>query len=311
MTLTELRYLTVLGREQHFGRAAEACGVSQPSMSMAIRNLEKSLGVLLFERSKSGISPTDMGTQLIAQAGRVLAQVDAITALARADKDQLNGSLRLGAPASLAPYLFPPLIPQLRLMAPGLELALSEANTADLAQQLREGLLDAVLVTQPLATSEVVVQELYREPLVAVMPANHALAARRQLTAEDLSSQTLLLPPCGSCLRDQLLVLCPDAVGRPGSIDTSSLETLRHMVAIGLGVSLLPLSATASAVYSGLVARSLQPTPTRSVSLAWRTSFPRHKAIDLVRRAIQTCSWQFTTGQDDAQTGLLVDNNSW
>lgn len=313
MTLTELRYLVVLGQEQHFGRAADICGVSQPSMSMAIRNLETSLGVLLFERSKSGISPTAIGEQLIAQAGQVLAATDVITALAHADKDQLAGKLQLGAPASLAPYLLPQLIPQLRLMAPGLELVFSEANTRELGQKLRQGELDAVLITQPLAIAEVVIQELYQEPLVAIMPPFHSLAARRQLGLQELVGQTFVLPPRDTCLRDQLLGLCPQLAETACHLDSSSLETLRHMVAIGLGVGVLPMSATASAIYSsqGLVARPLQPALTRPVSLAWRASFPRHKAIDILRRAIQTCSWQFTTGQGEATTGLLVDNNSW
>lgn len=314
MTLTELRYLVVLGREQHFGRAADICGVSQPSMSMAIRNLETSLGVLLFERSKSGISPTALGEQLIAQAGRVLASAEHITALARADKDQLTGKLSLGAPSSLAPYLFPQLIPQLRLMAPGLELVFSEANTRELGLLLRQGTLDAVLLTQPLAAAaEVVIQELYQEPLVAIMPPFHSLAARHQLSLQELAGQTLVLPPIDTCLRDQLLALCPSLVEAAGHLEAGSLETLRHMVAIGLGVSILPMSATTSAIYSnqGLVTRPLQSAPARPVSLAWRASFPRHKAVDILRRAIQTCSWQFTTGQGDATAGLLVDNNSW
>jgi LysR family hydrogen peroxide-inducible transcriptional activator len=308
MTLTELRYLAVLGRERHFGRAAEICGVSQPSMSMAIRNLETSLGVLLFERSKSGISPTAMGEQLIAQAGRVLAEADAITTLVRADKDQLSGALRIGAAPSLAPYLLPQLVPQLRLVAPGLQPVFREADSAELGLLLRQGELDAVLMTQ----ADVVTQELYREPLVAIMPPSHSLAARQQLNLRELSIQPFVLPPEG-CLRDQLLALCPELVDAPNTLESSSLETLRHMVAIGLGVSLLPISATASTVYSsqGLVARPLQSAPSRCISLAWRASFPRHKAIDLLRRAIQTCSWQFTTGQGAGAAGLLVDNNSW
>lgn len=310
MTLTELRYLVALGQEQHFGRAAEACNVSQPSMSMAIRNLEASLGVLLFERSKSGISPTPMGTQLIAQAGRVVAEADAIRSLAKAGKDQLAGPLRLGAPASLAPYLFPQLIPQLSLTAPGLELLFSEENTAALSAQLRSGELDAVLVTQPMVTAEVVTQELYREPLLAILPPNHSLAARHQLGMQELIGQRFVLPPRNSCLRDQLASLWPPLAQAGGHLEASSLEMLRHMVAIGLGVSVLPMSA---AIYNdqGLVARPLQSAPTRAINLAWRASFPRHKAIDILRRTIQTCSWQFTTGQGAAGAGLLVDNNSW
>jgi LysR family hydrogen peroxide-inducible transcriptional activator len=197
-------------------------------------------------------------------------------------------------------------------MAPGLQPVFREADTVELGRLLRQGDLDAVLMTQPFIMTDVVTQELYHEPLVVIMPPVHSLAARQQLSLREVAVQPFILPPA-SCLRDQLLALCPELVDAPNTLESSSLETLRHMVAIGLGVSLLPISATTSAVYSsqGLVARPLQSAPSRAISLAWRASFPRHKAIDLLRRAIQTCSWQFTTGQGANAAGLLVDNNSW
>jgi LysR family hydrogen peroxide-inducible transcriptional activator len=315
MTLTELRYLVALAQEQHFGRAAELCCVSQPTLSMAIRKLEENLEVLLFERSKSGIRATSMGEQIIAQAQRIVAQADVITALAEADKDQLGGELKLGAILSLGPYLLPQLIPQLRLIAKSLRLDLYEGYTEDLRSKLRTGELDAILVSQPFSEQDVVTQDIYDEPLLLVMPPMHSLAAKSQISASDLNGQTFIVLKDGHCLREQMLEIFPQLQGNTAAniIESSSLETLRHMVAIGLGVSILPSSAAISSAYAAhaLTARPLQSAPTRKIALAWRASFPRHKAIDAVRRAIQTCSWQFTTAHNTNSQGLLVENRSW
>lgn len=314
MTLIELRYLVVLAQEQHFGRAAALCCISQPTLSMAIRKLEAQLGVLLFERSKSGIRATDMGVQIIAQAQRVVAQADAITALAQADQGQLSGDFNLGAIFSLGPYLLPQLIPQMRLLAGHLRLQTYEGYSADLRQKLANSSLDAIIVSLPFNEPDVVTQELYTEPLMLVMPASHSLASKAVISSQDLEGQSLLLLSEGHCLRDQVLAACSQlSIDATSSIETSSVETLRHMIAIGLGVSLLPSSAVASALYApqALAARPLISAPVRRLALAWRASFPRHKAIDLLRRAIQTCSWQFTTAIASEGQGLLVENQSW
>lgn len=313
MTLTELRYLVALAEQQHFGRAAEICCVSQPTLSMAIRKLEENLEVLLFERSKSGIRATTMGEQIIAQAQRIVAQADAITALAEADKDQLGGDLKLGAILSLGPYLLPQLIPQLRLIAKSLRLDLYEGYTEDLRNKLRAGELDAILVAQPFSEQDIVTQDLYYEPLLLVMPPMHSLAARNQISVNDLNGQTFIVLKDGHCLREQMLAIFPQLQNEGGAniIESSSVETLRHMVAIGLGVSVLPSSAAISSTAHALTARPLQSAPTRKIALAWRASFPRHKAIDAVRRAIQTCSWQFTTTHNTGDQGLLVENSNW
>ena len=311
MTLTELRYLVTLAQEMHFSRAAEHWGVSQPTLSMAVRNLEQNLGVLLFERSKSGIRPTAMGEQIIAQAQRVVAQADCIIALAEADKNQLSGDLKIGAIFTLGPYLLPQLISALKLIANQLSLSCYEGYNNDLRQKLRSSELDAILISKPFTEADVVTQEIYREPLQLVMPSNHALAAKKSIALDDLRGQSFLLLSEKQCLREQMLeVFEPSPNNR---VECSSLDTLRHMIAIGLGISILPSSAISSALFSSqvLVTRPLQTNPVRKVSLAWRASFPRHKAIDAVRRAIQFNSWDFTTAHDVNGSGLMVENQSW
>lgn len=311
MTLIELRYLVTLAQTRHFGRAAEQCNISQSALSMAVRKLEEDLGVLLFERNKSGIRATQMGEQIIAQAQRVVKQADVITALATADKDQLAGELRVGAIFTLGPYLLPQLIPSLKLIANQLSLNCYEGYNSDLRQKLRAGELDAILISQPFTEADILTQEVYSEPLQLVMPPNHALAAKKTIAIDDLKDQIFLLLSEKQCLREQMLAAFPAAVN--SSIECSSLDTLRHMIAQGLGISILPSSATSSALFSSqaLVTRPLQTQPKRKISLAWRASFPRHKAIDAVRRAIQACSWQFTTAHDNTGSGLLVENTSW
>lgn len=311
MTLIELRYLVTLAQTQHFGRAAAQCNISQSALSMAVRKLEDDLGVLLFERSKSGIRATQMGEQIIAQAQRVVSQVDVISALAAADKDQLAGELKIGAIFTLGPSLLPQLVPSLRLIASQLSLSCYEGYNSDLRQKLRAGELDAILISKPFVEADILTQEIYSEPLQLVMPLNHALAAKKMIAPDDLIGQTFLLLNEKQCLREQMLSLYPAALNN--SIECSSLDTLRHMIAHGLGISILPSSAISSALFSSqaLASRPLTNNPKRKISLAWRASFPRHKAIDAVRRAIHACSWQFTTGHDSVNSGLLVENDIW
>lgn len=311
MTLIELRYLVTLAQTRHFGRAAELCNISQSALSMAVRKLEDDLDVLLFERSKSGIRATQMGEQIIAQAQRVVSQADAITALAAADKDQLAGELKLGALFTLGPSLLPQLIPSLGLIANQISLSCYEGYNGDLREKLRSGELDAILISQPFTEADIVSQEIYSEPLQLVMPLNHPLAAKTTIGFNDLADQTFLLLSDKQCLREQMLAAYPAA--QSNSIECSSLDTLRHMIALGLGISILPSSATSSALFSAqaLSTRPLQGQPKRKISLAWRASFPRHKAIDAVRRAIQACTWQFTTAHDTSGSGLLVENANW
>jgi LysR family hydrogen peroxide-inducible transcriptional activator len=316
MTLIELQYLVTLGDALHFGRAAARCYVSQPTLSMAIRKLESDLGVQLFERNKSGIQITNMGQQIIAQAKQVIDRTLTIKALAEAAKDQFSGTLSIGIIPTLAPYLLPSLLPQLRLMASKLHLQTNEANNKELLKKLRAGELDVVLVSQPFSGPDVLTQDFFDEPLIILMPHKHPLAARQILRPIDLKGQEFLLLPEGYCLRDQVLdIFSPLAENdRPAFIETCSMETMRNMVAAGLGIAIVPASAASSTLYvSNLITTRFftAPAPTRTIALAWRASFPRHKIIDVLRNAVQICTWQFTTAPDNAGQGLLVENGNW
>ncbi len=316
MTLVELHYLVSLAEERHFGRAAARCHVSQPALSMAVSQLEKEWGVTLFERSKSGVLVTTSGQQVIAQARKVLASAVAIKSLADSSRNQLNGTLAIGVIPTLAPYLLPALVPQLRMLACELSVRIVEDNTEVLQQKLRSGLLDAVLISHYFRESDILTQDLFEEPLVVMMPVKHALASRQTIWPFDLRGQDFFLLGEGHCLRDQILSIFSSLadIDLPTYINISSSETLRNMVAAGLGVTVAPLSAANSALYAptALTVRPFaMPAPVRKISLAWRASFPRHKLIDLLRNAVQSCSWQFTTAHENSSRGLLVENSNW
>lgn len=300
MTLTELRYIVTLAQEQHFGRAAERCFVSQPTLSIAVKKLEDELGVALFERTKSRVQPTPLGEQIVAQAHLVLEQTAAIKDLAEAGKDQLSSPLAVGAIYTIGPYLLPQFIPHLQQMAEKMPLYIEEGYTATLRKKLRNGELDVIIVALPFVESDVVTQPLYDEPFVVLLPRHHPLAAKEAIDPLDLNSEKLLLLGEGHCFRDQVLTTCANITGNGdestsnvrNAAEGSSLETLRHMVASGLGITIVPQSAARSELYSSdvLVTRPfIDPAPSRTVALAWRASFPRHKAIDALRKAIQLC----------------------
>lgn len=303
MTLTELRYVVTLAREKHFGRAAERCHVSQPTLSVAVKKLEDELGVPLFERSKSSIRVTETGQRIIEQAQRVLDQVGVIRDMAQDGKNQLNSPLKVGAIYTIGPYLFPHLLPELRRAAPDMPLYIEENYTANLRQKLRHSELDAIIVALPFDEPEVVTLPLYDEPFVVLLPAGHHLAEEAELTPKQLAEEQLLLLGPGHCFRDQVLESCPplveavtsraDASESPALVtEGSSLETIRHMVASGLGITVLPLSAATAMQYweDILVVRPFaQPVPFRTVALAWRVTFPRPKAIDMLRLSAGQC----------------------
>jgi LysR family hydrogen peroxide-inducible transcriptional activator len=303
MTLTELRYVVTLAREKHFGRAADVCHVSQPTLSVAVRKLEDELGIALFERSKSRIRVTESGRGIIEQAQRVLDQVGLIRDMAQNGKNQLGSPLKVGAIYTVGPYLFPHLLPEIRRAAPDMPLFIEENYTADLRRKLRQSELDAIIVALPFTEPEVVTLPLYDEPFVVLLPSNHPLTREKALTAEQLAQEQLLLLGPGHCFRDQVLQSCPPlektlsrhpSQGHKPAIVTegSSLETIRHMVASGLGITVLPLSAATAMEYREdiLTVRPFEsPVPYRSVALAWRVTFPRPKAIDVLSLAAGQC----------------------
>jgi LysR family hydrogen peroxide-inducible transcriptional activator len=299
MTLTELRYIVTLAQEQHFGRAAERCFVSQPTLSIAVKKLEEELGVALFERSKSRVQTTPLGDQIVTQAQLVLEQTAAIKDIASAGKDQLSSPLHVGAIFTIGPFLFPHFIPELQNIAPEMPLYVEEGYTATLRQRLRKGELDAIIVALPFTEPDVVTQPLYDEPFVVLMTADHPLSKLDTISPNDLDGHDVLLLGEGHCFRDQVLEACPNL--QPSlenrshtrtAAEGSSLDTLRHMVASGLGITILPMSAAVAPQYSTtmMVTRPFaDPAPSRTVALAWRASFPRHKAIDVLRLAINQC----------------------
>ncbi len=300
MTLTELRYVVMLAKEQHFGRAAERCFVSQPTLSIAVKKLEDELGVALFERTKSRVQPTPIGESVVQQAQRVLEEASTIKDLATQGKDQLSSPLSVGAIFTIGPYLIPHVIPQLQKLAPQMPLVIEEGYTATMRKRLRNGELDVIIVSLPFSEPDVVTQSIYEEDFVVLMPAKHPLSKKTRITGADLEKENVLMLGEGHCFRDQILESCPNlresVEDNKSNVRTaaegSSLETLRHMVASGLGITILPQSAALTSQYSqrALVTRPFtKPGPTRTVALAWRASFPRHKAIDALREAIQSC----------------------
>lgn len=324
MTLTELRYIVALASEQHFGRAAERCNVSQPTLSIAVKKLEDELGVTLFERGKQGVLVTPLGQRIVAMASDVLEKTAEIRDVAATDSDQLTGPLALGTLPTIGPYLLPQFIPLLQEMAPHLPLYVEEATQAALVAKLRNGELDAILVTAPCNESDIVTQELFDEPFVLLMPARHRLASAHAVDATDLDPAELLLLDEGHAFREQVLAAFPhlrpnDAhlLAKRGPIRGSTLETLRHMVASGLGVTILPQAAAHIPLYAPnlLVTKPFtEPVPKRTLALAWRVSFPRHKAIDVLRRAIQASSaayWNYNTAREPEASGVLVENRDW
>ena len=296
MSLNQLRYIVTLAQEQHFGRAAERCHVSQPTLSIAVKKLEEELGIALFERSKTQVNPTPLGEKVINQAQLVLEQAAAILEISSSGKDQLSSPLHIGAIFTIGPYLFPKLVPELRSIATKMPLFVEEGFTATLRQRLRKGEVDAIVVALPFTEADVVTQPLYEEPFVVLLPANHPLAEHEAISEDMLYEENVLLLGEGHCFRDQVLEACPSLQkqelnsGRMlTATEGSSLETLRHMVASGLGITVLPQSATLNMHYApGLLVTKpfVDPAPKRTVALAWRGSFPRLKAIDAVRQAI-------------------------
>lgn len=295
MTLTELKYLITLEEERHFGRAADKCNVSQPTLSVAIKRLEEELGVIIFERNKNTLQITPTGEKLVKQAQEVLNQAAMVKEIALEGKSQLNSPLRLGAIYTLGPYLLPHLVPLLQKSTPEMPLYIEEGYTAVLRKKLRSGELDAILVALPFTEPDVVTRPLYDEPFELLLPNNHPWAKEKEVAIDKLPNEKLLLLGEGHCFRDQVFEACPALeknLNDPKQnliSEGGSLETIRHMVASGLGITVLPSSALGMHSYAPdlLITRPFTaPAPKRSVALAWRASFPRPKAIDALIEAV-------------------------
>ena len=294
MTLTELRYIVAVARERHFGRAAEACFVSQPTLSVAVKKLEEELDVKLFERGSSEVSVTPLGDEIVRQAQAVLEQAAAIKEIAKRGKDPLAGPLRLGVIYTIGPYLLPDLVRATIARVPQMPLILQENFTVKLLDMLRTGELDCAILAEPFVDTNLAMAPLYEEPFMVAVPKSHPLAQRKAITAEELKRETMLLLGSGHCFRDHVLEVCPefarfssDAEGIRKSFEGSSLETIKYMVAAGMGVTVVPrLSVPPEPQpYVEYIPFEGAP-PTRRVVLVWRRSFTRYEAIAALRNAI-------------------------
>src|SRR5690348_5066324 len=292
VTLTELRYVVALAQERHFGRAAQKCFVTQPTLSLALAKLEDELGVKLFERNKNEVLVTSRGQAIVEQARRVLDEVNKIPHLARGGQDQLAGPLRLGAIPTIGPYLLPDLVPILRKRAPAMPLVIEENLTGNLAPMLRDGELDVVIIALPFAVPGVKTRVVYEEPFSVVVPEGHRWEQRKAVKPGELAGENLLVLNAGHCFRDQVMEACPGQpnTALPEGRAGSSLETIRNMVASGLGVSVLPASALTSRYATRMlrVVPFTTPVPSRHVALAWRASFDRPAAVQVLAEAIRS-----------------------
>jgi len=289
MTLNELRYIVAVAQERSFGRAAAKCFVSQPALSVAIQKLEEELGAQLFERGKSEVSVTPVGERVVEQAQLVLEEAARIRELARAGRNQLVGPFKLGVIYTVAPYLLPDLIPALRVRAPEMPLELEENLTEVLETELKSGRLDAAIIALPFAPPGVATVFLYEEPFQVVVPTGHKWTKRKSVHPDELVGEHAILLNVGHCFRDQVLDACPELNRQDvPTARTNSLETVRNMVASGLGVSVLPRDALTPKYHSSLVVPVpfARPAPSRRVALAYRKSFPRPQAIEALRAAI-------------------------
>ena len=298
MTLTELRYIVAVARERHFGRAAESCFVSQPTLSVAIKKLEEELGVALFERGPGEVTVTAIGQRVVEQAQRVLEEASHIKELALAGSDPLAGTLRLGAIYTIGPYLLPKLIPILRRAAPAMQLLIQENFTHKLGEALKQGEVDVIVIALPFSEPGIATRPVYDEPFMVAVPQGHAWEKKKNVSAEELTRESLLLLGEGHCLRDQVLDICHAVSRSPHrshlarALEGGSLETIRQMVASGVGITVLPATSLAAGGGANDLIRIrpfAKPVPERRVALAWRKSFPRPQAIEALRQAILAC----------------------
>jgi len=278
MNLRALNYLVKLAELQHFSKAAEACFVSQPTLSTQIRKLEDELGVQLVERAPRHVQLTPIGKEIAERARHVLRDIEQIRSAARRSRDPETGTLRLGIFPTLAPYLLPHVVPGIRRRFPQLKLQLSEEKTSEILRLLEIGELDAALMALPIDDDSLENEVLFEEPFLLAMPLNHPLADQAEIHLRDLIDSELLLLEDGHCLRDQALEVCALAGARERvDFHATSMETLRQMVAAEVGVTLMPVMAVKPPIpETGNIA--LRPfvdsSPSRTIGLFWRKSSP-------------------------------------
>lgn len=300
MTLTELRYIVAVAKEKQFCKAAKSCFVSQPTLSLGIKKLEEELGVVLFERKHQELVITPIGEKIIAQAERALQEVKSIKELAQHNHDPLSEPLKLGAIHTVGPYLFPDLLPVVKENAPQLPLLVEENYTTDLTRKLKNGDIDAAIISLPYDEPGIDLEILYEEPFVILVPTSHPLAMTEKISVSQLALETVLLLGPQHCFRDQVLALCPDCFkAKPNAsemhnaFESSSLETIRFMVAGGIGVTIVPRTAACADRYAQrliTIKHFSGSKPSRKIALAWRKNFTRKAAIEMLAQCIRDCS---------------------
>lgn len=289
MTLNELRFIVAVAQELNFRRAAEKSFISQPALSLAIQKLEEELGLKIFERGKNDVSLTPVGTAVVEQAQRVLEEAERIREIAAQGKNQLIAPLRVGIIHSVGPYLLPDLIPALKKVAPQMPLEVEENITANLDTLLHNGKLDVIVIALPFGDANILTHALYDEPFEVVVNTEHCWADRRSIKASELADEKVLLLDSGHCFSNQVAEACPDLNRKGADIQQgTSLETIRNMVASGLGITVLPASANSGRYRSRLlnIIPFAKPIPSRRIALAWRKSYARTQAIEALVQGI-------------------------
>ncbi|NBQ84666.1 MAG: LysR family transcriptional regulator [Methylophilaceae bacterium] len=289
MTLNELKFIVALAKARNFRKAAEACFVSQPALSLAVKKLEDELGVLLFERNRNDVTMTAIGERVIEQATLAIEEANRVKEIARQGNNQLAGPLRLGVIHSVGPYLLPEIIPILRQTAPEMPLIVEENITSNLETQLKNGVIDVAIIALPFELPGIKTLPLYEEEFVVVVPSVHEWASRDAVSASELADEKVLLLNSGHCFSNQVLQACPRLSQKGEILQGNSLDTIRNMVASNLGLTVLPASATISRYQNPLikVVPFKKPVPTRKIALAWRKSFGREQAVDELAKAIR------------------------
>ncbi len=288
MTLNELRFIVAVAQERNFRRAAEKAFISQPALSLAIQKLEEELDLKIFERGKSEVTPTPTGLAIVEQAQRVLEEAERLREIATQGKNQLATPLRVGVIHSVGPYLLPDLIPALKKIAPQMALEVEENITANLETLLRNGKLDVIVIALPFGDANILTRPLYDEPFEVVVNTEHRWAARRSIKPPELAEEKVLLLDTGHCYSNQVAEACPNSRKNGDVQHGTSLETIRNMVASGLGITVLPASANSARYRSKLlnVIPFTKPAPARRIALAWRKSFARTQAVEALANAV-------------------------
>jgi len=289
ITLRQLRYLASLARARHFGRAAEDCAVSQPALSMQIRELEQEIGAELVERRPHDIALTDTGLEVAARAEHILAATRDLVDFVR-HRDLLSGRLKLGVIPTLAPYVLPRILPRLQKDYPELRLEVRETQTKLLLDELSRSELDCAMLALPVEGADVAALPLFDDPFVLAVPANENLRARGRVGIEDVDQSRLILLEEGHCLRDQTLAFCgTPRRDAPAGLGATSLATVMQMVANGYGVTLLPQVAVESELRDRRVKllRFAEPEPVRTIGLAFRPTSPRRKDFEALGKIVK------------------------